>query len=100
MTKHIQNIHEKKTQMDLSKPKEDEFTKITSTSNDNTESDLRKSIGSGMHRCDICNFETKYSQNLTAHYETKKHIANFEGVSKESVDDHTDFESESTLEGE
>ena len=79
----------------------DEFTKIRSTSNDkNTESELRKSIGSGMHRCDICNFETKYSQNLTAHYETKKHIANVEGVSKESVDEHIDFESAATSEGE
>ena len=32
--------------------------------------------GDGTYRCEACNFETKYSQNLQAHFKTLKHLGN------------------------
>ena len=37
---------------------------------------IRKSIGDGVFKCDLCNFETKYSQNLQAHFRSLKHLSN------------------------
>ena len=34
------------------------------------------SLGDRIYKCDPCKFETKYSQNLEAHFKSLKHIAN------------------------
>merc|ERR550532_2022594 len=54
------------------------------------EQNIRKSIGEGTYKCEACKFETKYSQNLQAHFTTLKHIANTEEPSKEKSEDISD----------
>jgi hypothetical protein len=41
--------------------------------------------GDGTYRCEACNFETKYSQNLQAHFKTLKHLGNARMSWEESV---------------
>ena len=43
------------------------------------------------YRCETCNFTTKYSSNLTAHFKTQKHISNCEESNEEVIDDYNDF---------
>ena len=39
----------------------------------------------GSYKCDPCNFETKYSGNLTEHFRTQKHQKNTEPETHEEV---------------
>ena len=41
--------------------------------------------GDGTYRCEACNFETKYSQNLQAHFKTLKHLGNTKMSCEESA---------------
>ena len=41
--------------------------------------------GDGTYRCEACNFETKYSQNLQAHFKTLKHLGNTRMSCEESA---------------
>ena len=38
------------------------------------ETDVNQSISTTAYKCELCNFETKYSQNLSAHFKSLKHI--------------------------
>ena len=46
-----------------------------------------------IYKCDPCNFETKYSQNLEAHFKSLKHIANTDNPSKHTTIVHDEVES-------
>ena len=52
---------------------------------DEPKMNIRPSIVDGTYVCDPCNFETKYSQNLQAHFKTLKHLGNTEMSCEESV---------------
>ena len=41
--------------------------------------------GDGTYRCEACNFETKYSQNLQAHFKTLKHLGKTKMSCEESA---------------
>ena len=53
--------------------------------NNETNPKSRKSIGDGAYKCDPCNFETKYSGNLTEHFRTQKHQKNTESETHEEI---------------
>ena len=53
-----------------------EFTNNETNGFEEPQSNTRKSIGDRVYKCDPCKFETKYSQNLEAHFKSLKHIAN------------------------
>ena len=50
-----------------------------------------QSIGDGIYKCDPCNFETKWSQSLQAHFKTFKHISNAELATEEAKDSEIDL---------
>jgi len=78
--KHISNVDNTDSSMNLEK----------SVVKDKGDQNIRKSIGEGTYKCEACKFETKYSQNLQAHFTTLKHIANTEEPSKEESEDISD----------
>ena len=47
------------------------------------ERDINLTSTPGIYKCQLCNFETKYSQNLSAHFNTLKHINNKESQTNE-----------------
>ena len=51
------------------------------------------SLGDRIYKCDPCKFETKYSQNLEAHFKSLKHIANTDNPSKHTTIVHEEIES-------
>ena len=53
--------------------KKGDYTKET-TIHDKKEPELKRNVSLVSYKCDACNFETKYSQNLTAHFKSLKHI--------------------------
>ena len=50
------------------------------------------SLGDRIYKCDPCKFETKYSQNLEAHFKSLKHIANTDNPSKHTTIVHEENE--------
>ena len=44
----------------------------------------------GLYRCEICNFDTKYSQNLHAHFRSQKHLVNTGSKIEEFHDENID----------
>ena len=44
----------------------------------------------GLYRCEICNFDTKYSQNLHAHFRSQKHLVNTGSKIEEFNDENID----------
>ena len=57
------------------------------------ESDVNQSINTAAYKCELCNFETKYSQNLSAHFKSLKHINKVESKSSnELTHDQSSFE--------
>ena len=81
--KHISNIDNTDSSMKLKKS-------VVKDKGGKGDQNIRKSIGEGTYKCETCKFETKYSQNLQAHFTTLKHIANTEKPSKEKSEDISD----------
>ena len=71
-TKYSGNLKEHfKTQKHLSK------TNSTTEEDPNFEfNESKVNIGEEIHRCEPCNFESKWIQSLQAHYKSSKHISN------------------------
>ena len=44
----------------------------------------------GLYRCETCNFDTKYSQNLHAHFRSQKHLINTGSKIEEFNDENID----------
>ena len=44
----------------------------------------------GLYRCETCNFDTKYSQNLHAHFRSQKHLVNTGSKIEEFNDENID----------
>ena len=88
-TKYSGNLKEHfKTQKHLSNTNSSTHEDIPNFELINNESTpkIRKSNGDGTYKCDPCNFETKYSGNLTEHFRTQKHLKNTEFESQEVLD--------------
>ena len=55
--------------------------------------DVENSNGDGIYKCDVCNFESKYSQNLQIHFKSLKHMTNIDAWTLEFTNNETnDFE--------
>ena len=63
----------------------------TKEGSDESKMNSSQSIGDGIYKCDPCNFETKWSQSLQAHFKTFKHISNAELATEEAKDSETDL---------
>ena len=54
----------------------------------------------GLYRCEICNFDTKYSQNLHAHFRSQKHLVNTGSKIEEFNDENIDETEEPNMDVE
>ena len=51
--------------------------------------DVENSNGDGIYKCDVCNFESQYSQNLQIHFKSLKHMTNIDAWTLEFTNNET-----------
>ena len=51
--------------------------------------DVENSNGGGIYKCDVCNFESQYSQNLQIHFKSLKHMTNIDAWTLEFTNNET-----------
>merc|ERR1740129_1368876 len=79
LRRHIVEVHEGKKRSDTSfiskeQPEEESFDFADTPYS--MKAKKSNNAGDGTYKCLPCNFETKYSQNLQAHFKTLKHLGN------------------------